>query len=94
MRDISDASVYEGWYCSTLLFRNTFLQLKSLHTLEILWFMSQVDGLWKLQNNPASTKKVSSLQNYEVSHYKEEEFAICCKCLTHNVVHLSVFHLG
>ena len=28
--------------------------------------MSEFDGLWKQQNNPAGTKSVSSLQNVEV----------------------------
>ena len=37
--------------------------------------MSGFDGLWKWQNNPASTKRVKSLQNQsvEVGPYAEKE---------------------
>ena len=34
--------------------------------------LSEFDGLWKHQNNPACTKSVS-LRNFEVGRYTEEE---------------------
>ena len=46
-----------------------------LHTLKILESMSEFDGLWKHENNPANTKSVS-LQNVEVGHYIEETLQI------------------
>ena len=35
--------------------------------------MSEFGGLWKHQNNPASTESVKSLHSFEVGHYTREE---------------------
>ena len=49
------------------------LQNEHTRTLKSLQYMSVFGGLWKLQNNPASTKSVKSFYNVEVGHCMEEE---------------------
>ena len=49
------------------------MQKDHTRTLKILQPMSEFGGLWKRQNNPASTKSVKSLQNVKVGHYPQED---------------------
>ena len=66
------------------------IQKDHICTLNILWSMSEYDGLWKHLYNPACTKSVRSHKNVEVGYYTEEEqqhYKLVHGCIDDKVLH-------